>query len=60
MGSGPLYDGKTVDLVICFECAQFKVFLDKDDDKGKGFLINKKPEAAFNKVLKDAGIAKSK
>ena len=53
------YDGKSVDLVICFECAQFKVFLDKGD-KGTGLLINAKPQVAFDKVLKDAGIEKAK
>ena len=53
------YDSKTVDLVICFECAQFMVYGDKDD-KGKSLLVNKKPQTAFDKALKDAGLEKAK
>ncbi len=52
------HDGKTVELVICFECAQFKVHM--GDDKGQTLLVNKMPQAAFDKALKDAGIDKSK
>jgi hypothetical protein len=53
------HEGKTVDLVICFECAQFEVYLGTDE-KAKHLLVNKSPEPAFDKVLKDAGIPKAK
>lgn len=46
--------GKTVDLVICFECLQVRVF-DGDKDGGK-FLITDTPQAAYDKVLRDAGV----
>jgi hypothetical protein len=53
------HDGKTVDLVICFECAQFKLYEGKDGEP-KTLLIGKGPEPAFDKVLKDAGVPKPK
>jgi hypothetical protein len=53
------HDGKTVDLVICFECAQFHLYEGKDAQP-KTLLIGKGPEAAFDKVLKDAGVPKPK
>jgi hypothetical protein len=53
------YDGKTVDLVICFECAQFKLYEGKDAEP-KTLLIGKGPEPAFDKVLRDAGVPKPK
>jgi hypothetical protein len=51
-------DGKTVELVICFECHQLLVFL--GPEKPTGLLVNGSPEPAFDKVLKDAGIPKAK
>ena len=53
------HDGKTVDLVICFECAQFKLYEGKDAEP-KTLLIGKGPEPAFDKVLRDAGVPKPK
>jgi hypothetical protein len=53
------HDGKTFEVVICFECAQFKVYMGADGE-GKGLLIGKGPEPAFDKVLRDAGIPKAK
>lgn len=53
------HDGKTVDLVICFECAQFDVY-GTDGAEPKRLLIGKGPEPAFDKVLQDAGVAKPK
>ncbi|HLW65757.1 MAG TPA: hypothetical protein VKS79_10595 [Gemmataceae bacterium] len=52
------HDGKTVELVICFECHQFKVFT--GPGKVSGLLVDKSPEPAFDKILKDAGIPKAK
>ena len=52
------HDGKTAELVICFQCAQFHVY----DSTGKltSLLINKTPEPMFDQLLKDAGIPKAK
>lgn len=47
-------DGKTVDLVICFECLSAQVFV--DGKRGKGFLTTNEPRAAFDAVLKTAGV----
>jgi hypothetical protein len=51
-------DRKTIEMVICFECAQVKVF------DGAAMVwsstVGKSPEPAFDKVLKDAGIPKAK
>jgi hypothetical protein len=52
------HDGKTVELVMCFECHQFKVFT--GPGHVSGFLVDKSPEPAFDKILKDAGIPKAK
>src|SRR5262249_1492526 len=53
---------KSVDLIICFECAQVQIFTGKDDKPG-GVTVTKSPEATFDEVLKAAGVplaAKSK
>ena len=47
-------NGKTIDLVICFECLQVQVF-EGDKDAGE-FLITDTPQPAFDKVLRDAGV----
>jgi hypothetical protein len=49
------HDGKTVDLVICFECYSVQEFV--ADKQGKGCLVTRSPQPAFDKVLKDAGVA---
>jgi hypothetical protein len=46
--------GKTMDLVICFECQQVEVYA--GDERGKNFLISKSPRPVFNQVLKDARV----
>lgn len=53
------HGGKTVELVICFQCSQFVVYLGSAE-KGTLLLVGKAPEASFDKVLKDAGIPKAK
>ena len=53
------HDGKTVDLVICFECAQFDLY-EPGSDKPTRLLIGKGPEPTFDKVLRDAGVPKPK
>jgi hypothetical protein len=47
-------DGKTVDLVICFQCLQVEVFV--NGDSKKGFLTTDEPQKAFDAVLKAAGV----
>jgi hypothetical protein len=47
---------KTVELVICFECAQIKTYTGKDDNKPAGATVTKSPEATFDGVLKAAGV----
>jgi hypothetical protein len=48
------HEGKTVDLLICFECLQVKCFVDGQPDVG--FLTSRSPQTVFDAVLKDAGI----
>jgi hypothetical protein len=53
------HGGKTVELVICFHCSQFILYVGSAE-KGPLLLVNKSPEASFDKVLKDADIPKAK
>jgi hypothetical protein len=48
------HEGKTVDLVICFQC--LKVYLYVDGKREKGFLVTRSPQPLFNQVLKSAGV----
>jgi hypothetical protein len=52
------HDKKAVDLVICFECLQVRVYPDKGE--GEGFLTTAKPQAEFDKVLKAADVPLAK
>jgi hypothetical protein len=47
-------DGKTVDLVICFQCLQIYCFV--DGKREGGCLVTRSPQPAFDKVLKDANV----
>jgi hypothetical protein len=47
-------DKKTVELVICFQCLSVQVFV--DGKKSDGFLVTHEPQAAFDAVLKAAGV----
>ena len=51
--------GKTIDLVICFECLQIYLY-NGSSDSVKEFLVTDLPQSVFDKVLKDAGISKAK
>jgi hypothetical protein len=46
--------GKSVDLVICFECLQVEVFV--NGESSKGFLTSGDPQKEFDAALKAAGI----
>ncbi|HKB04371.1 MAG TPA: hypothetical protein VKD90_19260 [Gemmataceae bacterium] len=47
------HDGKTTDLVICFECLQVKAFA---GDRRHDFLVTRSPQPAFDAVLKEAKV----
>jgi len=47
-------DGRTFDLVICFECSQVKVW--QDDTFMTRFIVGQSPEPAFDQALRDAGL----
>jgi hypothetical protein len=50
------HDGKTVEFVICFECAQVHVAIRDGNSQPQTFLISQSPAATFNDVLKKADI----
>lgn len=47
------HNGKTLDLVICFQCSQLSFIL---GDKAETVVISKSPESVLDKTLKDAGV----
>jgi hypothetical protein len=47
-------NGKTVGLVICFQCLQVQVFV--DNERKEGFLITHEPQKEFDATLKGAGV----
>jgi hypothetical protein len=47
------HDGKTADLVICFECLQVKAFA---GDRRHDFLVTPSPQPTFDAVLKEAKV----
>lgn len=52
-GVRAIVDGKTVDLVICFECFSLQVF---EGDKKHSVLTTRSPQASFDQVLRDAKV----
>jgi hypothetical protein len=51
-------DGKTVDLVISFECGKFVVY--SDGGNGEGSVKAENLEIPFNQILRNAGIEAAK
>jgi hypothetical protein len=47
-------DGKTVDMVICFQCLSVKVFV--NGEQKYNFLVTHDPQESFDTLLKDAGV----
>lgn len=47
---------QTIDLVICFKCAQVRIYDGANATKPEGILISNSPRAAFNEVLKTAKV----
>lgn len=48
-------EGKTIEIVICFECGNFAVHF--GDEKGKGAVNAQYLESPFNQILQNAGIS---
>jgi len=48
--------GKTVDLVICFECNWVYVYYDNDENRQHVAVTTREPQAVLDKTLKDAGV----
>jgi hypothetical protein len=51
------YQGKTVDFLICFQCAHVGIFV---DGQQQHLLVGPSPRDAFNKVLAEAKIPLAK
>lgn len=47
---------QTLDLVICFLCAQVRLYDSPTATKNENILISKSPRTAFNEVLRAAGV----
>lgn len=58
-GIHAVHDGKTVDLVICFQCQRVDVYA-VSATKINFLAISSTPEPVFDKVLNEAGITKAK
>ena len=58
-GVRAVYDGKTYDLVICFECGWVYVYVDKSD-KPTRLMISETPHKFFDKILTDAKVPLAK
>jgi hypothetical protein len=48
------HEGKTMDLVICFECFQVQVYA--AEKREHDFLTTGSPQRVFDEVLRDAGV----
>lgn len=58
-GVRAVHDGKTYDLVICFECGWVHLYEDKSD-KPRVLMISETPHKALDKILTDAKIPLAK
>lgn len=56
-GIRALHEGKTVDLVICFECFQVQIYVGDEQDS---VLLTDSPQSVFDKLLSDAGVPLAK
>jgi hypothetical protein len=48
------HKGKSVDLVICFECLQIEIYV--DNQKAKGVLTTQSPETVLDTVLRNSKV----
>jgi hypothetical protein len=53
-GIHAVQDGKTADVVICFECLSMEAYL--DGKRTGSALTTRGPQATFDKTLRDAGV----
>jgi hypothetical protein len=51
-------EGKTIDLVICFECLQVYVYA--EEGRQGSFLTTSSPQPVFDQVLREAGVPLAK
>ncbi len=58
-GVRAVYDGKTYDLVICFECGWVYVYVDQSD-KPTVLMISSSPHKMIDKILTDAKVPLAK
>jgi hypothetical protein len=49
-------NGKTVDLVICFECHWVYVYYDSDENRQHVAVTTRDPQTVLDKALKNAGV----
>jgi hypothetical protein len=54
------WQGKTVELLICFECCWVYVYLDENENETAQVEISRAPEGNFNRFLIDAGLPLAK
>jgi hypothetical protein len=54
------YEGKSVDLVICFECGWVYVYLDGNDKTSAELEVNGRTQPVFDKLLRAASIPLAK
>ncbi|MBY0525870.1 MAG: hypothetical protein K2R98_20930 [Gemmataceae bacterium] len=55
-GLRAVHDGKTVDLVICFECHHVYIYADKEEKRELSLTTAETPQPTLDKILTDAGI----
>jgi hypothetical protein len=55
-----VHEGKTVDVLICFECYWVYVYLDDKEEPADRIAITRDAQPLFDKVLRDAGIPLAK
>jgi hypothetical protein len=48
--------GRTIDLVICFQCNDYHVYVDGKPAKARTRSVDKNSQELLNKILTDAGI----
>jgi hypothetical protein len=49
-------DGKSVDILICFECGWIYVYYDQDEQHSEVVHTTGKPQETFDRILKDAKV----
>jgi hypothetical protein len=54
------HDGKTVDLLICFECGWVYVYFDGKEKEAAQVRIDRATQPPFDKALRDAGVPLAK